>query len=245
MKRVAVVGFDTGSVITELKILGFVIDKMRPDIVVSFGGDGSALVGEQLYPGIPRLMIRHSRVCEKCSISDGHDLSAIFEKLKNGEYEIKKAVKLDGELNGNRKTTLTAMNEINVAHALPIRALRFDVNIDGRSVKNLIGDGVITSTPYGSSGYYYSVTGRTFTKGIGIAYNNTKDMNTGKLVSYMHSYSPEPEVAVSIARGPGVMCADNNSNMIPLKDGDIVTIKQSKEIARIIQLSGKESKLSL
>jgi len=245
MKRVAIVGFDTNLIAKDLKNLGFVIDRMRPDITVSFGGDGSALVAEQLYPGIPRLTIRHSDKCDKCNVGEGENLMGIFAKLKDGDYEVIEEMKLEGVVNGYMKHKVVGMNEINVTHAVPITALRYEVNINGRSIKDLIGDGVVIATPYGSTGYYYSITGRTFNRGIGMAFNNSKDMKTDEIMTYNHTYNMDSAISVIINRGPGLMCADNNSNMIPLNQGDVVTVRKSKDVARLIKIKGQKNKITV
>ncbi len=238
MKKVAVVGFDKSIAEKELKKHGFVLDRLKPDIVVSFGGDGSALMAEQLYPSVPRLMIKHSKICEKCIVGSDHDFSKIFGKLKKKQYKIVKEMKLEGAVNGDKRKRLVGMNEINVAHAVPTRAIRFDVSINRKAVAtDLIGDGVIAATPYGSTAYFRIITGRRFSKGIGIAFNNVN-----KKIKYRFAREGA-EIKIKLNRGPALMCADNNTTMIPLRDGDVVTVKKLKEVAKIIRLAGEETKV--
>lgn len=239
VKRVAVLGFDKELMEGELKKHGFVIEKLNPEAVVAFGGDGAALASEILYPGVPRLSIMHSRVCKKCTVGKGHDFSKVLEKLKNRRYKIVKEHKVEGIVNGDKRKTLVGLNEINVAHALPTKAIRFDVDVDGRSAgKGLIGDGVLVATPYGSTAYFYTITGRKFSDRLGIAFNNVNKKPKYKLVKL------DSTIKVNINRGPGFMVADNNTTMIPLNDGDTVTIKLAKQKASIIHLRGEKRKIS-
>ncbi len=237
--KVAVVGIEKSALEREVSRRGFSLDKLKPDIVISYGGDGSALIAEQLYPGIPRLAIKHSRTCEKCSVGGLHNFSSILLALSEKKYKISKATKLEGVVNGDRRKMLVGLNEINVAHAVPIRAVRFDVHVDGNKIaEDLIGDGLITATTYGSTAYFKSITGRSFSSGIGLAFNNVNKNIKFKLV-------PEgSEVKVKVNRGPALMCADNNTTMIPLKDGDVVTIRKSKDVAHLIEIDG-EGKISI
>ena len=244
MKKVAVVGFDKKIVEKELKAQGFVLDRIQPDFVVSFGGDGSALVAEQLYPGVPRLTIKHSKICKKCVVGQEHNLSGIFRNLKEKKYKIVEEMKLEGVVNGDRRKALVGLNEINISHGLPTKSVRFDVLMDNKRVAtNFIGDGVVIATPYGSTAYYRSITGRSFSKGIGIAFNNTRPMGSKKIPKYKHANS-KAEIKVVINRGPAVMCADNNTTMIQLKDGDTVSVRKAKRKTRLIILTGKEKKIN-
>jgi redox-sensitive bicupin YhaK (pirin superfamily) len=46
-----------------------------------------------------------------------------------------------------------------------------------------------------------------------------------------------------VLRGPGVLASDCNRRVIRLKDGDVVTVKKSKQPARLILLNGRPLKL--
>lgn len=239
-RRVAVVGFDKRMMEGELKKHGFVIDKLNPELVVSFGGDGAALAGEQLYPGVPRLTVMHSRVCKKCSVGKDHDFGSVLDKLKKRRYKTVNEHKVEGVVNNDKRTRLVALNEINVAHALPTKAIRFDVAVDGRPVANdMIGDGVIVATPYGSTAYFNIITGRKFSNRLGIAFNNVNKRPKYRLTKLGST------IKIKVNRGPAFMCADNNTTMVPLRDGDKVTVKLSKDKAKLIELRGEKRKVSI
>lgn len=240
MDKVAVVGYDRKIMEKELKKHGFVLDKLNPDVVVSIGGDGSALAAEQLYPGIPRLAIKHSKTCKRCAVGKEHGLSKILEKLKKKRYKILKEYKIEGIVNNDRRKHLVGLNEINVANALPIRAIRFDVVVDGKQIaRNLVGDGVVVATPYGSGAYFSVISGRKFSNRLGVAFNNVNSK-----IKYRFA-GLKSNVKIKVNRGPGLMCADNNTTMIQLNDGDVVKVKTSKEKAKIIQLRGEKTKVSI
>jgi len=244
MAKVAVVGLEKAMLERELARHGFVLDKFKPDVVVSIGGDGSALVAEHLYPGVPRLTIKHSKHCAKCEVGGTHDLASVIGKLANKQYKVVEEIKVEGSVESagsrSREERLVGLNEINVSHALPTRAIRFDVFINGKPVAtDVIGDGAVVATPYGSTAYFRVITGRRFSKGLGIALNNSD-----KDVKY-HFADENAEVKVKLNRGPALICADNNTTMVQLADGDAVIVRKSKERARIIELVGEERKINL
>ena len=43
------------------------IVKSKPEFVLCYGGDGTLLFAERHYPTVPKVMIRHSRVCHHCA----------------------------------------------------------------------------------------------------------------------------------------------------------------------------------
>jgi len=238
--RIAVAGQETKILENELRKAGFVLDNERPNMVVSFGGDGAALAAEQLYPGVPRLMIRHDKVCNKCNAGAGHDFSGIFDKLKKGNYRVVEETKVEGAVEGDKHKRLVGLNEINVAHEFPIKAMRFDVSVNGKPLaENLIGDGVLVATPYGSTAYFHTITGRKFSKGLGIAFNNVSQRTKPRTVG------GDSTIRIKVNRGPALMCADNSTTMIKLKDGDAVVVKKTREKARIIELSGEKRKIKV
>jgi len=63
--RVFVFSFLQKKDINRLKKLllkkGFIISAYKPDIIVSFGGDGTFLSCERNYPGVPKILLREYR----------------------------------------------------------------------------------------------------------------------------------------------------------------------------------------
>ncbi len=201
-----------------------ILVKNNPEVVVAFGGEGTFLYSEMIYPGIPKLLVYHSSKCKNCK---KHNYEKIIRALADKKFKIANFVKIEGSVNGKK---LIGLNEINI-HYIPPLAIRFDVSINDKKIANeCIGDGLVVSTPYGSSGYFYSVTRKTFSKGLGVAFNNIV-----KLIKPVIT-SEGSTIKVKIVRGPGVMCADCNKKIILLKTGDIIKIQKHDHHARILQL---------
>lgn len=203
----------------------FSVVNKNPDFVLVYGGDGTVLYAERLYPSMPKLVIKRTEICRKCDYTlEG--LKAILPKIKSGNFKIKREIKLVASFK-NKK--LTALNEIQLHTKLPIRAVRFSLSIDGKRFDNLIGDGVIVSTPFGSSAYYSSAGGKSFSKGIGICFNN---LHNKKVSSF--AVPDDSKIKVKIARDNAWLAVDNNEKLISLKPNDVITIKKSKRIAKFI-----------
>jgi len=229
--KVAVVGLKRKVVEVHLPEFSLKLDKKNPDVVISFGGDGTSLYGERIYPGVPRIMIKHSKTCNKCK---EHDFSKVFTALKEGRFKIKEEIKLEGIVNKNPKRKLIGLNEICIHHKIPTKSIRFRVKVNGKIIADeAIGDGLVVATPYGSTAYFYSVSRRKFSSGLGIAFNNTRKSRKSIVVK------DNSVIKVEILRGQGLMTADENKRMIPVKKEDAITIKRAKGKARIIEMKGK------
>ncbi len=229
LERVRVISLsDTSEIVGVLVSEGFKVVESDPDFIVCFGGDGTVLFSERSFPGVPKLIIKTSRVCRKCDYTLD-DLNDLLSKIKDGDYRLHSEMKLETEANGEK---LVGLNEIQVHLKLPISAVRFSLSVDGKKFEDLIGDGVIIATPFGSTGYYEATGGIKFNKGIGISFNN---LHRKKIPSFV---VPEDSVVkLKISRGPAWLLADNNENFIELNAEDAVTIRKSSSVANFIYVS--------
>lgn len=194
-----------------------IVDK-NPDIVITHGGDGTILGAERDYPGIPKLPLRNSAICHLCSPLPNEK---VLELLSKNLLKTKELIKLEASVNGR---ILVALNDVVIAHKFPNLALRFKIDS-----KEMIGDGVVIATPFGSTGYFYSITHRAITKGIGLAFNNIHNQEVKPRV-----LEEDTEIKVTITRGPGVLAADNDPRLIDLKEGEEITVKKSPHSAKIL-----------
>ena len=225
--KIAIVGRDSYVVRYYKRVLkkaGFIYSH-KPDVVISLGGDGTLLLSERWYPGVPKLPIRDKSICVNC---DWNSLHAVIKKIKDKKFSIKKEMKLQAIAKGRK---MVALNEFTLRNASQIHAIRFEVEINRKKVGDImIGDGIIVSTPFGSTGYYYSLTKKKFDKGIGVAFNNlTNPMKP--LVIKNNS-----KIRLKISRGTALLSHDNDPHMVRLHESDVIEISKAKEVARIIKI---------
>ena len=71
----------------EIEEYGLKYSEIKPDIVISLGGDGTYLRSERNWSGIPKLMIRDHSICKKCEIGG---LDKVLKKIREGKYKVKK-----------------------------------------------------------------------------------------------------------------------------------------------------------
>lgn len=203
-----------------LDMFGHVIDNNKPDFVITYGGDGTVLYSERKYPGIPKITIlpvaksTAGSVGFKCRYSI-EELEDVLIKIDSGEYKIKEEMKLETTFQGRKYLSL---NEMQLHNSSPIKAVRFSVYIEDEILfENVIGDGVVIATPFGSSAYYSSVGGERFDKGIGIALNNPYNVKEKPVVI---DEGFDYNIIIKILRDNGLLLFDNDNDMIKVKAAD-------------------------
>jgi len=225
MKKLLIFGQNKEEIEKAAKDIGFEIVESEPEIIASFGGDGTFMMAEHTFPGVPKFPLRNSRICKLCFDMPNEE---ILKRIWAGEYKIEEEMKIEASANGE---IVFGLNEIIVHNSDPRRAIRYTLSIGGKKITNeIIGDGVAISTPIGSTGYYRSITDSFFQVGIGIAFNNSTEQSDHMVVK------EDSEILIKILRSPAMIYADNNPKEIILGDGDEVFVRKAKVAAKIIKL---------
>ena len=211
---------------TVRKYKRFISDK--PDVVIALGGDGTFLAAERYYSGIPKLLVRDDSICNKC---DWDNLEEGIKRLLGNRFTIKTINKIETDFKG---ALLEGVNDIVVRNAHPTHAIRFRLWVDKKKIGGeFIGDGLVVSTPFGSEGYFRSITKRHFEKGLGIAFNNITEKYEPLFID------SDSVVTIQLIRGMAHVAADNNPEMVIADKGDKIVIRQSKSTARIVRFDAK------
>lgn len=190
-----------------------------PDLVICYGGDGALLGAERVWPGLPKCPIRDIRRNPKCA---RHGEEQVIEMLVRGQLRQSRLMKLTGLAPDG--SCLRAINDLVVSKENVTSAVRTRIWLDDELFQaQNIGDGLLVATPFGSTGYYQSITGGCFRVGIGLALNNP-------MTSQGYIVVPEDTViAVEVLRGPAVLVADNDPVRVTLRDGDRLTVQRARE----------------
>lgn len=192
-----------------------------PEVVITFGGDGTLIGSEAVWPGIVKLPLKNSENCHLCYPISNSDL--LF-KLTRGELIFRNYKKLEARISAQ---VFTSFADIVIAHKYPNSAIRFIIEQFGDLV--YIGDGVVCSTPFGSTGYFYSITRSSFQSGFGIALNNIHNsMERERVMDW------KEKIKIKVLRGPAVLAWDNDPGIIDLTEGQEVIIQKSKQFAKIL-----------
>jgi len=131
------------------------------DILVTIGGDGtliSAVRRSQNY-NLPILSINAGRLGFLADINP-EELESFFERLMRGEYRIDKRVMLEAVItreNGEIEYSSVALNDIVVSS--DSNMIKLNAFVEDKHFNSYFGDGLIFSTPTGSTAYNLSAGG--------------------------------------------------------------------------------------
>ena len=142
-----------------------------PDLIVVMGGDGTILSAARacLDLDTPLLGINTGKV----GFMAGYELGAFSRSAETllgpGALRTHEHRTLDGDVvgpDGAVRYSATALNELVVTAGPPYRMITLDLTIDSQPGPTVSGDGLIVSTPLGSTAYNISAGGPIVAPGV-------------------------------------------------------------------------------
>ncbi|MBO8170374.1 MAG: NAD(+)/NADH kinase [Bacillaceae bacterium] len=144
--------------------LGMPLDDFHKhvDILFVLGGDGTLLgIARKFAPyDIPILGINLGHL-GFLSEAEPDDLPHAVDQILDGDYYVEDRMMLETELirKGKRLETFTAFNDVGIAKGSFSRIIRCAVYVEDLYLTTFSGDGVIVSSPTGSTAYSLSAGG--------------------------------------------------------------------------------------
>ncbi|MBN1517165.1 NAD(+)/NADH kinase [Candidatus Sumerlaeota bacterium] len=231
--KVHIIGQDVANLRAAMEQTGIEIAPPdQADVMICHGGDGTLIGAERDFPGIPKVPIRNDHNCVKCP---RHETQAILERLKSGALERSVLRKVQMRWKDHVKL---AVNEVGLHMANPASATRFYLSVNGELYvpHEIIGDGLVVATPFGSTAYFRSITRGTFKAGLGLAIVNSVEPVEWAVLDVADRLS------VQITRGPALLLADNDPEQWELHENDRLEIGMAEEPYTILGLDALRCK---
>lgn len=231
--RLLLFGAEAQSLLPEIaKFANLVVVDRDPDVVVSYGGDGTLLAAELAYPSLPKVPVLNSARGHRCI---PHPPANVIQLLAEGALVSHTYTKLECAIYQNTipepQQIITPLNEITLHKGRINSAVRYKLWINGDPYERgleILGDGAIVCTAFGSTAYFSKVTRGVFTQGIGVAL-----MATAEHVN--HLIVPEDSVIrLRITRGPAILSYDNSQDYLPLEAGGELVVRRNPRGATIL-----------
>lgn len=132
------------------------------ECVLVLGGDGTVLQASRdlVERNIPLFGINIGTLGYLAEV-DAENIEPALDKLVVDDYMTEERMMLKGTAFHGRKRILSdvALNDIVIARSGRLRVIDFNIFVNGRFLNSYSADGIILSTPTGSTGYNLSVGG--------------------------------------------------------------------------------------
>jgi NAD+ kinase len=217
--RVLLYGKFSKNVEELVKKLGIQLVQSNPDVIISYGGDGTLLSTERRFPHIPKLPIRNSLAYKKCK---DHEDEIVLKRFLENRYKLKEHRKLVTTI---LYKNFYALNDFVIRNSDTIHSIRFKTS--QTKDKLLIGDGIVVSTPLGSTAYFKSISNKSFDKGFGIAFNNTTEKITPIILN------DNNQVIFKLSRGKALLTFDNSPDIFNIDEESELIFSLSDQTAQI------------
>ena len=132
------------------------------ELVIVLGGDGALLRAAELSrpAGVPLIGVNHGHVGFLAE-AEPDGLADTVDRLAARQYAVEERMTIDVTVRGNGSVVAStwALNEATVEKAARERMVEVIIEIDGRPLSRWGCDGVVCSTPTGSTAYAFSAGG--------------------------------------------------------------------------------------
>lgn len=223
-RRLFLCGDDLKRAVAACEEAGLQVVTRAPEAVLCHGGDGTLLRAEREWPGLPKVPVR---IASRARLCPDHGLGTVLARLRSGELQQDALPLLACELGGQQ---LFAVNDVVLRNESPATAVRVRVRVGGRDSGEVTGDGIVCASPFGSTGYYRSITRATIAQGLGLAFNNSTDERPPLQVP------PGQTVEVELLRGPAVLVYDNDPRTLALREGQRFGVRLSGRSTLVLGL---------
>jgi NAD+ kinase len=136
------------------------LGEMAPDFMVTVGGDGTILrtAMQMQEPGTPILGVNKGSRGFLTEVAPKNAYQALDRVLKE-DYRIESCIKLSSRHLETGKVFPDSLNEVLLASSMPSKAIDIRLKVNGEPLIDIQSDGVMASTPVGSTAYNLSAGG--------------------------------------------------------------------------------------
>src|SRR3989338_8345152 len=216
------------------------------DFALVLGGDGTLLGASRVLSpkSIPMFGVNTGHLGFLTEGSSA-DILNLLEKVLNNEYRIEERTMLCSHILNNNplnkeNVPMFALNDIVISRGQSYSMINITLNVNDKPVADYIGDGLIISTPTGSTAYALSAGGAVMEPGIrGI---EIVPICAHSLTSRPHIVSDSRVITITFNRPhEGTLLQVDGQETFNIKDGSSVRISRAAHTAKLMRLLGEES----
>lgn len=212
--------------------------KKHIEALITLGGDGTLLHAVPLLgaSSIPILGVNLGALGFLTSVT-AEETDTALERLARNEFSVSERTTLTCTARTGKKKlgTYRVLNDVVIAWGRSTRIVTVDAALNGEHIASYRCDGIIVSTPTGSTGHSLSAGGPIVHPDTGVLTLNVicpHTLSTRPLIISDHS---RLTLSINFAAKPLVLSADGQEELT-LRQGDQVDIQRSPRGVRIIHL---------
>jgi NAD+ kinase len=203
------------------------------DVIVSLGGDGTILFTARQYADfeIPILGINVGRLGFLAETFK----SDTIERMKNGRFHIQKRMRIVAAMREEERVVqeFSALNDVVVHGAGFSRMVTLRTIVDGRLLREYRADGVIISTPTGSTAYSLSAGGPLMEPTMEAILVTPLCPHTMSLRPMVLDPAERIEIHVVGARSKITVTVDGQEGSY-LEEGQHILVRKSEKVTRLV-----------
>lgn len=208
------------------------------DLLLVVGGDGTILSTARNSAGSPHMIgVNAGRLGFLTTIP--HDqLRRALDRIWSGAYrvEARSLIRMDAEL-GGRTLKAEALNDFVVARGNESRLIELEVVVNGDHLTRYRCDGMIVSSPTGSTAYSLAAGGALVSPHAKVFMLTPICPHTLSNRSVILNLDAEIEVRL-LSEKPDTNVSADGIMLAPMQPGESVTIRRSRRSIRLLQIDG-------
>lgn len=211
----------------------------KADLAIVIGGDGTMLTAarELVRHHVPLVGINQGRLGFMTDI--GHDdMQAGVGAILDGNYAIEERSLLEAEIRRAGKSVLRtiALNEAVIGKGSQGRLIEFELSVDGEFVYALRADGIIVTTPTGSTAYALSAQGPILHPAVPAL--TLVPLNPHTLSARPVSVSDRSVIEIVMVHALDARAHFDGLALADMAEGDRLVLKRSADVVRFVHPPG-------
>lgn len=211
--------------------------------ILVIGGDGTMIqaAGDLVELNIPLVGVNFGTLGYLTEV-EKDNLYPSLDKLIRDDYQIEERMMLEGSVirDGKPISTMVALNDVVFSRSGALRVIDFKIYLNGEYLNLYSADGIIISTPTGSTGYNMSAGGPVVSPDAKLIVMTPICAHT--LDNRSIVFSGNDRITLEFGRDRGDISDDrpvffDGDNPVNAVVGDTVEIKRSACITRIVRLN--------
>jgi NAD+ kinase len=214
------------------------VDPTRIDALLTLGGDGTMLRGARMVAGrqIPILGVNLGRLGFLTACA-GDELELALEHFAAGEYTVQPRMALEARTSRHAKERWRALNDVVLHKGGFARVVHLRVLVNGELIGAYAADGLIISTPTGSTAYSLSAGGPVVVPTVESIVLTPISAHT--LTVRPVVLPPAAEVAVKAEDGPDELLVTIDGQVGTIfAPGDTLMVRRAERPALLVHFRG-------